>query len=582
MRSNENHAMKKQHCAAAIVSALEKQGVDTIFIGPPGEHVVELYDSLLDSTVIKGYLATNEYTLSFMADGYSRASGKVGVFTCVPGPGVTNALTGIAEAYTDSSPVVGIISDVRAHIEEPFQLHQIPNLEVLAPVTKKCFRIMDASQVPDIVAEAFHVAQSGEPGPVMIEVPCDIYPQRGKIPEAKRFAEPGQPDEDKIAQFADMLKEAKQCGIYVGRGCYQADREVLALSEVLQAPVASSISGRGIAPESHPLSVGFGFGRNGTKIAYETFKQCDAVLAVGCKFEEVSSGSFSFKIPRTFIHVDINPYNLNKVFKTDHVLTCDAKLFLQKLLDALKDYRRPTNTTLQEQIRRGKEEFYSGIAEGDPEGDRVDPGKFYSVLREIMSPNDTLTVDIGNHELWGISCYPVEAKGTFLCPTNFSAMGFAIPAAIAAQLNRPTQRAVCCVGDGGFLMSGFEILTAARYNLPVIFCVFNDGSLGITKGLQSRLFKRTAYVDLENPDYQSFANSFGIEYFEMKHDRDVQGALEAAWALNKPALINVHVSYEKMSPFLKGILFHRIKVTPWQEKLHYARRYLRRTLFSES
>lgn len=569
--------MSKQSCAEAIVRALEAENVKHVFIGPPGEHVVELYDALLGSKRIEGILATNEYTLSFMADGYSRATGAVGVFTVVPGPGVTNALTGIAEAFTDSSPLVGIISDVRSMIEEDFQLHQIPNLDVLAPVTKKTFRITDPNQVFETVAVAFQTARSGEPGPVMIEVPCDLYPLPCDNTALQRQDASIEVPKG-IHDLATLIRRSKQIGLYIGRGCAPYADEVRRLAEHLQAPVASSVSGRGILPDDHPLSVGFGFGSNGSKIARQVFDDCDTVLAIGCKFGEVSTGSYSFKIPPTFIHVDINPANLNKVFKTEHTLVCDAGVFIRGLLHDLADYNINPNEELQSHIQRAKAEFTETLATAAPNAEHVDPGKFYVALRQYMAPDDTLTVDIGNHELWAISCFSVLKPATFLCPTNFSAMGFAISAAIATQIAKPETRAVCCVGDGGFLMSGFEILTAVRHKLPVAFFVFNDGALGITKGLQQRLFRRPAFVDLKNPDFEQLAASFGVAFHRIENDHDIKPVLDAVWAVKQPVLIEVCVTYDKMSPFLKGIVRHRMKVTPWQEKLHYARRFLRRTV----
>src|SRR5262249_3851188 len=243
-----------------------------------------------------------------------------------------------------------------------------------------------------------------------------------------------------IRRFAALLRSAERCGIYVGRGCFHADAELKALSELLQAPVASSVNGRGILPEDEPLSVGFGFGSNGSKIAREVFADCDAVLAIGCKFGEVSTGSYSFKLPKTLIHVDINPDNLNRVFTTEHSLACDAAIFLRELLGALEGWRRTEDLELKARIRRGKESFVQALLAAPQNSERVDPGKFYALLRRQMNRLDTLTVDIGNHELWAISCFEVLAKGTFLCPTNFSAMGFAIPSAIATQLLRPEQR----------------------------------------------------------------------------------------------------------------------------------------------
>jgi acetolactate synthase-1/2/3 large subunit len=573
--------MTKQSCAHALVKALEDQGVKHIFIGPPGEHVVELYDSIRSSQQIEGYLTTNEYTLSFMADGYSRASGEVGVFTCVPGPGVTNALTGITEAYTDSSPIIGIISDVRSHITQAFQLHQIPNLEILKPVIKKGYRITEPEQVPQIISEAFKLAKSGEPGPVMIEIPCDVYPKYGNIEFFKNSDSVTEIDSRKVTDFAQIIKNSKKCGIYIGRGCFDAGKEVKALSELLQAPVSSSVNGRGILSEDEALSVGFGFGSNGAKIAQDVFKDCDSVLAIGCKFAEVSTGSYSFKLPKNLIHVDINPNNLNKVFKTDHILACDAKIFLKTLLEELKGFKKEDDTHLKGRIKKGKEEFFESLLKNPSSDDLVDPGKFYYFLRKKMDHEDTLTVDIGNHELWGISCFPVYSKGTFLCPTNFSAMGFAVSAAIAAQLLRPHRRTVCCVGDGGFLMSGFEILTAARYNLPIVFAVFNDGALGITKGLQKRIFKKTSFVDLNNPHFEDIARSFKIPYFKIGKDHEIETTLNQIWELKGPSLLDLRPNYEKMSPFLKGIVMHRVKVTPWSEKLHVLKRYIKRTLFTE-
>lgn len=568
--------MSKLSVSDAIVQALENEGVEHIFIGPPGEHVVELYDSLADSKQITGYLTTNEYTLSFMADGYSRSSGKVGVFTCVPGPGITNALTGIAEAFTDSSPVVGIVTDVRSMIEEAFQLHEIPQMDLAAAIIKKSFRITDPDDAAKTVTEAFQLARSGEPGPVLIEVPCDVYVLRTSAKASTVATPPSTPDPQVISQFAELLRSGKQCGLYVGRGCIDYTDQVLDLSQRLQAPVASSISGRGIVPDDYSLSVGFGFGANGSKISQEVFKDCDVVLAIGCKFGEVSSGSYSFKLPKTFIHVDINPNNLNRVHKTDYALACDAGLFLTALLQELADTTKSDNKGLKERIEQGKSNFFESISSAPRLEDAVDPGKLYLSLRRHMAADDTLTVDIGNHELWAISCFSVLQSRTFLCPTNFSAMGFSIPAAIAAQILHPKSRTVCCVGDGGFLMSGFEILTAIRHKLPVIFLVFNDGALGITKGLQKRLFRRSAYVDLNNPNYQDLARSMGLTYALLSSDANIEPVLDDVWSKQEPILVEIRVSYDKMSPFLKGMVWHRMKVTPTHEKLHFLRRIVRR------
>src|SRR5262245_33467211 len=203
--------MSRPSAAQAVVRALEQEGVRHLFIGPPGGHVVELYDALLDSTQIRGVLATNEYTLSFMADGYSRATGEVGVFTCVPGPGVTNALTGITEAFTDSSPVVGIVSDVRSRIAEGFELHQIPHPPVLESVSKGFFRIGDPAEAYGAVRESFCLARSGEPGPVIVEIPCDVYPMHASIREKEMSERVPSVDREPIVKIAGIIKEAKKC-----------------------------------------------------------------------------------------------------------------------------------------------------------------------------------------------------------------------------------------------------------------------------------------------------------------------------------------------------------------------------------
>src|SRR5262245_56342685 len=253
----------------------------------------------------------------------------------------------------------------------------------------------------------------------MVDIACDVYTMYVYIREKEMSERVPSVDREAIGKIAGLIKEAKKCGIYIGRGCFHAAEDVKKLSEILQAPVASSVSGRGILPEDDPLSVGFGFGSNGTPIAREVFEECDALLAVGCKFGEVSSGSYSFKIPKTFIHVDINPENLNRVFKTDHTLVSDAVVFFKALLENLKDFVLPEDMILKERIRKGRERFFQDLADGPKNPDAVDPGKFYAALREKMDRRDTLTVDIGNHELWAISGFPVLAPGAFLCPTNF-------------------------------------------------------------------------------------------------------------------------------------------------------------------
>lgn len=537
--------------AKSLVRSLEHHGVEFVF-GMPGAENLELVDSLVDSS-IRQILVTSEVSASFMADGYARASGKVGVCTSISGPGLTYMLTGVAEAFLDSSPLVLLVTR-KEEDDKAFHIHQIEQREVASPVVKGVLTITDGAEIPRAVGEAFRLAQEGEPGPVLVEIAAEVLrtrtDHRPHREAEKSGASPG--PEETIEQIGQMVRDAELCGIYAGKGALSASVQIERLAELLSAPVATTISGKGVIPEDHELAVGFGFGPAGTKIAEDVFGRCDLVLALGCKFGEMSTGNWSMDVPAKLVHIDTNSDVFHRNYTAAVTLCRDVETATRELLEDLRDIKRPRNAKLVQEIRREKE---NRISEGRESrvSQGIHPLRLIHQLRDALARGAILATDCGNHQLWAITDYRVFEPRTFLTPSDYMAMGFGVPAAIGAAIGKPDRKVVCICGDGGFLISGFELLTAVREQLDLAVVIFNDGALGLIKGSQQRVYGRTASVDILNPDYKSLSDALGIDYLEIQADEDLADGLREMEARKGVALVNVRVEYDESSKTQMGM-----------------------------
>jgi acetolactate synthase-1/2/3 large subunit len=529
--------------ATAAVTALCNEGVRCVF-GIPGAQSNEFWDAM-KSGGLDYLLVTNEFSASIMADGAARATGEVGVFNTVPGPGLTNALTGIGEAKLDSVPIVGLITDVsRKPDARAFQIHSLPGAELLRPVTKGVFQVEHQREIPDMIHQAFRLARSGEPGPVAVAIPYDLFNESSDYDTAMPAQAIVPFDDASYRQALALLSDRRyRVGIYAGMGCANASQSLVRVAELLQAPVATSISGKGVIPDSHPLAVGWGYGAQGTRTAEHAFKEVDLVLAVGVKYSEVSTANYSIPCREPVIHVDSNPQNLGRNVNAAVKVHADAGQFLNRLVSDASHIQRFENAGLTQRIRHNRtvdlcENSTVRIHCG------VDPMSIYVELREAMGQDDLLFVDVTASCAWAAEAFSVQAPRRYFTPADNQAMGWSIPASLGAQRMRPGTRVVSVVGDGCFLMSAMELSTAARAGLPVKFFVINDGAYQYMKMLQQAAFRRTTATELARLDYQALAKGFGIGYNAITCNDVLSDGIRRAFAMPGPVLTDVTVSYE--------------------------------------
>lgn len=568
----------KMSGAQALAMALIVEGTDCVF-GIPGAQLNELWDAFKQKGV-PYLLVTHEFSASAMADGAARSTGKPGVLCIVPGPGLTNALTGIGEALLDSVPLVCVVGDVArdAHYH-PFQVHELDLAGLLKPVTKEVLHVTRGEDIAGLVRTAFHRSLAGEPGPVAVVVPYPLLMETIKVDCPP--AEPPYPPFDEAAFQAALCllgKRNLRVGIYAGLGVMDYSPALCDVAELLEAPVATSVSGKGAIPDFHPLAVGWGFGPQGTRAAEKTFKEIDLLLAIGVRFSEVSTGVYSNPEIKHAIHVDANADNLGRVIKTDVPVHADSGLFLARLLKEGARIRRKPNPSLRSKIAKRKatdlndhRRLYAKRG--------VDPMIFLLELRKEL-PRDALTfVDVTMTEHWAAEAFAVEQPRTYFNPTDNQSMGWSIPAALGAQRVFPGRATVAIVGDGCFLMSAMEISTAARECLPVKFFILDDRAYHYMQELQRPAYLRTTATKLARLDYAALATGFGVGYEEIGSTDELNDALPAILGREGPVLCRIHVDYARRPcRWIHAAKSQCVKMLSTKEKVRFIARLGYRSL----
>lgn len=529
--------------ADSLVETLRAEQVDCVF-GIPGAQENEIWDSLKTKR-LPYLLTTHEFSASTMADGYARSTGKPGVLCIVPGPGLTNALTGLGEALLDSVPIVCIVGDVsNARNARPFQVHCLDHVALLAPVTKRVFTATSVTDIPSAVRRAFQLARAGEPGPVGVVIPYNL------LLEAARFnSGPLEPiaapfDPEACRRALQLLCDRRlRVGIYAGLGCMDYAPGIVRLAELLQAPVATSMSGKGVISETHPLAVGWGYGPQGTRTAEDVFRnQVDVVLALGVKFSEVSTGFYSLPQHRHLIHVDINENNLGRVMRNGLTVHSDVGVFLAQAFEQADSLRRPDNARLREIIQLRKRDE-ARINDEVFARSCVDPMRFVQALRRLTCADALTFVDVTLTQYLATECFTTTQPRTFFNPTDNQAMGWSIPAALGAQKVHPNRQTLTITGDGCFLMSCTEISTAARERLPVKFFVLDDQAYHYMQELQTSAYLRTTATILARLDYRSLAMGYGVAYQEIRTHDELEPRMRSVLEHNGPVLTRVVVDY---------------------------------------
>ncbi|SPF40754.1 Acetolactate synthase [Syntrophobacter sp. SbD1] len=581
---NGDNAVKvggKRSGAWLVRYALEQLPVSHTF-GIPGVHNTEIYDELSKSATIHPVLVTHEVGAAFMADAISRCSaGEIGTLVIVPAAGLTHAMSGIGEAYLDGIPLLVISGGIRTDIDFGFKLHELDQHKILAGISKGSWLVKEHRDIVPAIFAAYHRAVSGMPGPVVVEIPANIQLFQGEV-DALPVFRPHSPamveDETAFDQAVELLAEALKPGIFVGWGAVDVARETGRIAELLGAPVATTLQGMSAFPGNHPLHTGMGFSRAAVPAAENAFKECDCLLAVGARFGEIPTGSFGCTVPEDLIHVDVDPAAFNRNFPAKVMIAGDARIVVPRLLEKLAERRlqnderrRLVVKQIVEDKNAYREEWYKH------RNDRVNPAMFFDELRKQLADDAILVVDDGNHTFLAAELYEVRRERAFLSPTDFNCMGYCIPAAIGAKLVNPTRQVVGIVGDGAFMMTGLELLTAVTERAGIACFVFSDGELSQVAQGQEVTYNRKTCTLLGKLRLDGMALATGAGYVSIGGNSHIAGGIRAALAMadgGQPVIVDVNIDYSKRTRFTKGVVKTVLKRFPVSDRFRFIGRAL--------
>jgi acetolactate synthase-1/2/3 large subunit len=522
------------------------EGVEYIF-GLPGGSAIPIFDALVDKK-INLVLTRHEQGAVHMADGFARATGKVGVALVTSGPGATNTVTGLLTALMDSVPLVVVCGQMPSWVLglDAFQEADVSGISY--PVVKHSYLVKDPKELPRIAREAFHLARSGRPGPVLIDLPKNVsgaeidfdLKSSGREFHLPGYAVPSKGDPAAIARAAKLLKEARKPILLVGHGAILsgAEEALAKLVEKTKIPVVNTLLGKGAFPETHELNLGM-LGMHGTAYANKAVMDCDLVMSIGSRWDDRIVGSYDdFCRQAVKIHIDIDPAEIDKVVKVDVGIVGDARLVLEELLPQVE--RGDTADWLKHVKRLRREYPLKYRKEGKLRAQHV-----IEEMYALAGPEAVITTDVGQHQMWAAQ-YCLSSKGrNWISSGGAGTMGFGLPSAIGAQLGRPDATVIAVVGDGGFQMTLSELATAALLKLPIKVLIVNNHYLGMVRQWQNLFYNdRYSGVDLEgNPDFVKLAQSYeGIKAFRIKRPADVKRVLQAALAYKGgPCVIDAEV-----------------------------------------
>jgi acetolactate synthase-1/2/3 large subunit len=565
--------------------ALEQIGVRYTF-GIPGVHTTEIYDELNKSESIQPLLVTHEGGAAFMADAISRTSDHIGTLLIVPAAGVTHAASGIGEAFLDGIPMLVVSGGIHTESGKTYQLHEMDQHALLAPITKKTFKIETHEQIIPAIYEAYQVATQGEPGPVFVEVPVNLQLFPGEVSQTPGF-EPeiveARVDNAAIQQAAQALYDAVSPGLFLGWGAVDASDEAMQIAEFLGAPAATTLQGLSSFPANHPLHTGMGIGPAAVPAAENAFRKCDCLLAAGNRFGEIGTASYGVNPPENLIHIDINKEVFNANYPAAITIEGDARTVLTELLKCLKSLGKPKPgvDNLKKAIRNDKKAYLDEWFKHDS-GDRVNPARFFTELRKQLDDDAIVVADDGNHTFMTAELMPIHRARGFISPTDFNCMGYAAPAVTAAKLANPDKQVVGIIGDGAFLMTCMETLTAASLELGGIFFVFNDGELSQISQAQEIPYNRKTCTVLHDVNIRGVALATGCEFIAIEDDTACAGGIKRALefaAKSKPVIVDVKIDYSKRTRFTKGIVKTNLERFTMGNKARFiGRALLRRVL----
>ncbi len=531
--------------AEKLIQCLEREGVEYIF-GLSGGAAMPLFDALVDSS-IKLIMTRHEQGATHMADGYARATGRPGVVLVTSGPGATNTVTGLLTAQMDSVPIVVLTGQtIRPMLgKDAFQEADVTGITY--PVVKHSYLVRDADDIPRVAREAFFIASSGRPGPVLIDLPKDITQGPCNAPFVDEVDLPGyrvvmRADSDRIAAAADLLKAARRPVLYVGHGAVisGAGKAVIALAEKLRAPIVNTLLGKGAADETHELHLGM-LGMHGTAYANKAVVDCDLIMAIGARWDDRITGKLEeFCTEAVKIHIDIDPAEFDKMVVPDLAIQGDARLVVEDLLPLIE--RADTDAWIAQCDEWRRKYPLKYPKQGGLRAQHV-----LDRLNALTHSSAVIVTDVGQHQMWAAQFCLSTTNRSWLSSGGAGTMGFGFPAAIGAQFGQPEKEVWAVCGDGGFQMTQAELATAAIHSLPVKCLIINNNFLGMVRQWQELFYdNRLSGVDLEgNPDFVKLAQAFGVKAFRIKRPADVDRILNLARAYREgPCVVVAEVVKE--------------------------------------
>jgi acetolactate synthase I/II/III large subunit len=538
--------------ADAILRSLEAEGVEVAF-GLPGGAILPTYDAFARGTTVRHVLARHEQGAGHMAEGYARATGRVGVAIATSGPGATNLVTPIADAWMDSTPLVCITGQVRTHLigTDAFQECDITGITI--PIVKHSWLVQDVHDLPHALKAAFHVARTGRCGPVLVDVPRDVqealfdfeYPDDVDLPGWKPPRR-GHPRQIKVA--AKAIADARRPMLYVGGGTLNADAcpELLELAELGRLPVITTLMAKGAFPETHELHFGWP-GMHGPKWSNWGMNKCDLLVAVGARFDDRVTGKLSAFAPgATVVHLDVDSAEIGKLRHADIPVVGPLKQVLADLADELRALQAegdaPDTEPWLRQLAGWRDEFPLRYGSN---GDRLKPQPVVEALQALTAGEDVIwTTGVGQHQMWAMQYLVCDRPRSFITSGGLGTMGYGIPAAIGAKAARPDATVVCVDGDGCFQMTSQELATSVLEDLPIVVVVVNNGYLGMVRQWQDMFFEeRFSQIHLTRnvPDYARLAEAYGALGFTVESEEELEGTLEEALASGRTAVVDARV-----------------------------------------
>ena len=546
----------------AILRSLEAEGVEVAF-GIPGGAILPLYDAFARGTTVRHVLARHEQGAGHMAEGYARASGKVGVAIATSGPGVTNLVTPIADAWMDSTPLVCITGQVRSSLIGTDAFQETDATGITLPVVKHSWLVQEAEELPHVLKAAFHVARSGRCGPVLVDVAKDVqeteidyaYPPRVDLPG---WRPPASVHPRQVAEAASALLAASRPVLYVGGGAMNGDacEELLELAEAGGIPVITTLMAKGAFPDSHALCYGPP-GMHGSKWANWGLNRADLIVAVGARFDDRVTGKLSAFAPGAkVVHFDVDPAEIGKLRRADIPVAGPLKLALTELAGELRSRAGPGHAgpvAWRAQLDEWREQFPYRYAR---DGEWLKPQAVVETLRDLTAGRDDVvwTTGVGQHQMWAMQYLVCDRPRTFLTSGGLGTMGYGLPAAIGAKAARPDATVVCVDGDGCFQMTAQELATSVLEGLPVVVVIVNNGWLGMVRQWQEMFYdERFSQTHLTHqvPDYAQLAEAYGAAGFTVEDEDDLEGVLGEALECGRTAVVDARCDpAEKCFPMI--------------------------------